>query len=158
MYNSQPKPLPMYKKQYHICDVLLHHFEHTHTSHHQQLPTIITYTFLSELCLPFISFLLNCSTLHPDTLHQHTTTPNKNGFHMKHLMLNPKYLLLVMTATCTQNTLYFQYLNIDYVVRRHCLCRQRMFSLDTFKQYNSHCIDVFLFRSISIQIQIMKDI
>ena len=109
IYNSQPKPLPMYKKQYHICDVLLHHFKHTHTSHHHHLPNMVMYTFISELCLFlfFISSLLNCSTLHPDTLHQHTATPNKNGFHMKHLMLNPIYLLLVMTATCTQNTLYF---------------------------------------------------
>ena len=26
IHNSQPKPLPMYKKQYHTCDGLLHHF------------------------------------------------------------------------------------------------------------------------------------
>ena len=65
------------------------------------------YIYFWTMLIFCISLLLNCSTLHPDTLHQHTTTPNKNGFHMKHLMLNPIYLLLVMTATCTQNTLYF---------------------------------------------------
>lgn len=109
IYNSQPKPLPMYKKQYHICDVLLHPFKHTHTSHYHHLPNIIMYTLISELCL-FLYFIA-AKLFHTEHLLTPCTSTQlhqiKTASNMKHLMLNPIYLLLVMTATCTQNTLYF---------------------------------------------------